>query len=115
MSLEAVRAIAETGVDYVSACALTKHVRAIDLSMRLDFGGGYRRLLLVWLVSVPMVRHLLNCLTIRRASVEYGTARQELTALTIQIAPRSGTRLPRWYGASAARIASAAATRSAAG
>ena len=40
VSLEAVRAIAETGVDYVSIGALTKHVRAIDLSMRLDFGGG---------------------------------------------------------------------------
>ena len=40
VSLEAVRAIAETGVDYVSVGALTKHVRAIDLSMRLDFGGG---------------------------------------------------------------------------
>jgi nicotinate-nucleotide pyrophosphorylase (carboxylating) len=40
VSLEAVRAIAETGVDFVSVGALTKHVRAIDLSMRLDFGGG---------------------------------------------------------------------------
>jgi len=40
VSLEAVRAIAETGVDYISVGALTKHVRAIDLSMRLDFGGG---------------------------------------------------------------------------
>jgi nicotinate-nucleotide pyrophosphorylase (carboxylating) len=39
VSLEAVRAIAETGVDYISVGALTKHVRAIDLSMRLDFGG----------------------------------------------------------------------------
>jgi nicotinate-nucleotide pyrophosphorylase (carboxylating) len=40
VSLEAVRAIAETGVDYISVGALTKHVRAIDLAMRLDFGGG---------------------------------------------------------------------------
>ena len=40
VSLEAVRAIAETGVDYISVGALTKHVRAIDLSMRLDYGGG---------------------------------------------------------------------------
>ena len=40
VSLEAVRAIAETGVDYISVGALTKHVRAIDLSMRLDFGDG---------------------------------------------------------------------------
>jgi nicotinate-nucleotide pyrophosphorylase (carboxylating) len=40
VSFEAVRAIAETGVDYISVGALTKHVRAIDLSMRLDFSGG---------------------------------------------------------------------------
>jgi nicotinate-nucleotide pyrophosphorylase (carboxylating) len=40
VSLETVRAIAETGIDYISVGALTKHVRAIDLSMRLDFGGG---------------------------------------------------------------------------
>lgn len=35
VSLETVRAIAETGVDYVSVGALTKHVCAIDLSMRV--------------------------------------------------------------------------------
>lgn len=29
------RAVAETGVDYISIGALTKHVRAVDLSMRL--------------------------------------------------------------------------------
>jgi nicotinate-nucleotide pyrophosphorylase (carboxylating) len=40
VSLEAARAIAETGVDYISVGALTKHLRAIDLSLRLDFGGG---------------------------------------------------------------------------
>jgi nicotinate-nucleotide pyrophosphorylase (carboxylating) len=40
VSLEAVRAIAETGVDYISVGALTKHLRAIDLSMRLEFGHG---------------------------------------------------------------------------
>jgi nicotinate-nucleotide pyrophosphorylase (carboxylating) len=40
VTLESVRAIAATGVDYVSVGALTKHVRAIDLSMRLEFGGG---------------------------------------------------------------------------
>jgi nicotinate-nucleotide pyrophosphorylase (carboxylating) len=40
VSLEAVRAIAETGVDYISVGALTKHVQAIDLSMRLEFGHG---------------------------------------------------------------------------
>jgi nicotinate-nucleotide pyrophosphorylase (carboxylating) len=36
VSLERVRAIAETGVDFVSIGALTKHVRAIDLSMRIE-------------------------------------------------------------------------------
>jgi nicotinate-nucleotide pyrophosphorylase (carboxylating) len=40
VTLESVRAIAATGVDYVSVGALTKHVRAIDLSMRLEFSGG---------------------------------------------------------------------------
>ena len=37
VSIETVRSIAETGVDYVSVGSLTKHVRAIDLSMRLQF------------------------------------------------------------------------------
>jgi len=32
---QTLRAVAETGVDYISIGALTKHVRAIDLSMRL--------------------------------------------------------------------------------
>jgi nicotinate-nucleotide pyrophosphorylase (carboxylating) len=40
VSLETVGAIAATGVDYVSVGALTKHVRAVDLSMRLEFSGG---------------------------------------------------------------------------
>lgn len=40
VSLATVRAIADTGVDYISVGSLTKHVRAIDLSMRLDFIGG---------------------------------------------------------------------------
>jgi nicotinate-nucleotide pyrophosphorylase (carboxylating) len=35
VSLQALREIAEDGVDYVSVGALTKHVRAIDLSMRM--------------------------------------------------------------------------------
>jgi nicotinate-nucleotide pyrophosphorylase (carboxylating) len=35
VTLENVRAIAETGVDYVSVGSITKHVRALDLSMRL--------------------------------------------------------------------------------
>jgi nicotinate-nucleotide pyrophosphorylase (carboxylating) len=37
VSIETVRSIAETGVDYVSVGSLTKHVRAVDLSMRLKF------------------------------------------------------------------------------
>jgi len=37
VSLETVRAIAATGVDFVSSGSLTKNVRAVDLSMRLDF------------------------------------------------------------------------------
>jgi len=40
VSLETVRTIAATGVDYISVGALTKHVRAVDLSMRLEFSGG---------------------------------------------------------------------------
>ncbi|HXA92222.1 MAG TPA: carboxylating nicotinate-nucleotide diphosphorylase [Steroidobacteraceae bacterium] len=39
VSLETVRAIASTGVDFVSVGSLTKHVRAIDMSMRLEFGS----------------------------------------------------------------------------
>ena len=39
VALERIRAIADTGVDYVSIGALTKHVRAIDLSMRIELGG----------------------------------------------------------------------------
>ncbi|MGK9067137.1 carboxylating nicotinate-nucleotide diphosphorylase [Stutzerimonas chloritidismutans] len=35
ISDETLRAVAETGVDYISIGALTKHVQAIDLSMRL--------------------------------------------------------------------------------
>jgi nicotinate-nucleotide pyrophosphorylase (carboxylating) len=34
VSLDSVRAIAETGVDYISVGGITKHLRAIDLSMR---------------------------------------------------------------------------------
>lgn len=36
LSLATVRAVAETGVDFVSIGALTKNVNAIDLSMRFD-------------------------------------------------------------------------------
>lgn len=39
LSAEGIREIAETGVDYISVGALTKHVRAIDLSMRFGFEG----------------------------------------------------------------------------
>ena len=35
VSLDRVRAIADTGIDFISVGALTKHVRAIDLSMRV--------------------------------------------------------------------------------
>jgi nicotinate-nucleotide pyrophosphorylase (carboxylating) len=35
VDLATLRAIAEDGVDYISIGALTKHVRAIDLSMKL--------------------------------------------------------------------------------
>jgi len=38
VGLETIREIAETGVDYISVGALTKNVRAIDLSMRMTLG-----------------------------------------------------------------------------
>lgn len=37
VSMQTVRAIAETGVDFISIGGITKHVRAVDLSMRLKF------------------------------------------------------------------------------
>jgi nicotinate-nucleotide pyrophosphorylase (carboxylating) len=37
VTLENIRRIAETGVDFISVGALTKHVHAIDLSMRFEF------------------------------------------------------------------------------
>jgi nicotinate-nucleotide pyrophosphorylase (carboxylating) len=40
VSLSTVRAIAETGVDYISVGSITKHVKAVDLSMRLEFNTG---------------------------------------------------------------------------
>jgi len=40
VSLESAGVIAETGVDYISVGSLTKHVRAIDLSMRLEFSAA---------------------------------------------------------------------------
>jgi len=39
VSLETVRAVAETGVDYISIGGITKHVRAVDLSLRLEFSA----------------------------------------------------------------------------
>jgi nicotinate-nucleotide pyrophosphorylase (carboxylating) len=33
------RAVAETGVDYISVGSLTKHVKAVDLSMRFELSG----------------------------------------------------------------------------
>lgn len=38
ITLDNIRQIAETGVDYISIGALTKHVKAIDLSMRIILG-----------------------------------------------------------------------------
>ena len=42
VTLQSVRAVAETGVNYVSVGSLTKHVRAVDLSMRLQFSEEQR-------------------------------------------------------------------------
>jgi nicotinate-nucleotide pyrophosphorylase (carboxylating) len=36
MSLESLRHVAQTGVDYISVGGLTKHVKAVDLSMRFE-------------------------------------------------------------------------------
>jgi nicotinate-nucleotide pyrophosphorylase (carboxylating) len=40
VTFETLRGIAETGVDFVSIGSLTKHVRAVDLSMRFEFDSG---------------------------------------------------------------------------
>jgi nicotinate-nucleotide pyrophosphorylase (carboxylating) len=37
IGVEAVRRVAETAVDYISVGAITKHVHALDLSMRFEF------------------------------------------------------------------------------
>jgi len=37
---ETIRAIALTGVDFVSVGSITKHVHAVDLSMRFEWGGS---------------------------------------------------------------------------
>jgi nicotinate-nucleotide pyrophosphorylase (carboxylating) len=39
VTLDTIRQIAETGVDYISVGALTKNVRAVDLSMRIVING----------------------------------------------------------------------------
>lgn len=39
VTLDTIRQIAETGVDYISVGALTKNVRAVDLSMRIVITG----------------------------------------------------------------------------
>ena len=39
VTIETVRSVAETGVDYISLGSITKHVRAVDLSMRLAFAA----------------------------------------------------------------------------
>jgi nicotinate-nucleotide pyrophosphorylase (carboxylating) len=37
VTLETIRDIARTGVDFISIGGLTKHLQAIDLSMRFEF------------------------------------------------------------------------------
>ncbi|AAU90791.1 nicotinate-nucleotide pyrophosphorylase [Methylococcus capsulatus str. Bath] len=39
IDLDSIRAVAETGVDFISVGGLTKHLRAIDLSMRIALLG----------------------------------------------------------------------------
>ena len=36
VSIDTIQAIAETGVDFISSGAITKHVRALDLSLLFD-------------------------------------------------------------------------------
>jgi nicotinate-nucleotide pyrophosphorylase (carboxylating) len=40
IGLDSIRTIAETGVDFISIGALTKHVKAVDLSMRIKLAQG---------------------------------------------------------------------------
>lgn len=40
ITTDTLRAVAETGVDYVSIGSLTKHLRAVDLSMRFEFDAS---------------------------------------------------------------------------
>lgn len=40
IDLTQVRAVADTGVDYISVGALTKHVQAVDFSLRFELDAG---------------------------------------------------------------------------
>lgn len=40
IDLDNIRTVAETGVDFISVGSLTKHIKAIDLSMRIRLIGG---------------------------------------------------------------------------
>jgi nicotinate-nucleotide pyrophosphorylase (carboxylating) len=40
ITLDTIRAIAETGVDFISVGSITKHVNAVDLSMRFEWRQG---------------------------------------------------------------------------
>jgi nicotinate-nucleotide pyrophosphorylase (carboxylating) len=40
ITLENIRTVAETGVDYISIGALTKNIAAVDLSMRIELGSA---------------------------------------------------------------------------
>lgn len=40
ITLDNIRSIAETGVDFISIGALTKNIKAVDLSMRIDMRIG---------------------------------------------------------------------------
>jgi len=37
VTADTIRAIAETGVDFISVGSITKHVQAVDLSMRFEW------------------------------------------------------------------------------
>lgn len=43
MALDRIREVAKTGVDFISVGAITKNVRAIDLSMRVEFESPARQ------------------------------------------------------------------------
>ncbi len=60
VSLDRVRAIAETGVDYVSIGALTKHVRAIDLSMRIELCRRRRECEMIEITNSENAQHAPN-------------------------------------------------------